>query len=83
MANKRVRTEALNVTGANPAIQLNGTQVVGAPVASTITATTGTLPVANGAWTVANAATPTVAELLEGIVELRKVLYTHGLLTTI
>ena len=40
------------------------------PTALTITATTGTLPTADGSITVANAATPTVAELLEAIVEL-------------
>ena len=36
----------------------------------TTTATTGTLPTANGSVTIANAATPTVAELLEYCVEL-------------
>ena len=36
----------------------------------TITATAGTLPTANGAVTIANAATPTVAELQEAVVEL-------------
>lgn len=36
----------------------------------TITATTGTLPTPNGAVTIANAATPTVAELQEAVVEL-------------
>lgn len=40
------------------------------PTALTITATTGTLPTADGSITVADAATPTVAELLEAIVEL-------------
>lgn len=38
--------------------------------ALTVTATTGTLPTANGSVTIANAATPTVAELLEFCVEL-------------
>lgn len=36
----------------------------------TVTATTGTLPTADGAVTIANAATPTVAELQEFCVEL-------------
>lgn len=40
------------------------TQVV-ALTPNTVTATTGTLPTPNGATTIANAATPTVAELLE------------------
>lgn len=39
--------------------------------AVTVTATLGTLPTANGAVTIANAATPTVAELLEFCVELK------------
>ena len=48
---------------------LNGSINTGvAPV--TITATTGTLPTPNGAVTIANAATPTVVELLEAVVEL-------------
>ena len=36
----------------------------------TVTATSGTLPTANGSVTIANAASPTVAELLEYCVEL-------------
>lgn len=36
----------------------------------TITATTGTLPTPNGAVTIADAASPTVAELQEAVVEL-------------
>ena len=39
--------------------------------ANTVTATTGALPTANGATTIANAATPTVVELLEFCVENR------------
>ena len=46
------------------------TQVV-ALAANTVTATTGTLPTPNGATTIANAATPTVAELLEFCMENR------------
>lgn len=46
------------------------TQVV-ALTANTVTATTGTLPTPNGATTIADAATPTVAELLEFCVENR------------
>lgn len=38
--------------------------------AVTATATTGSLPTANGSVTIANAATPTVTELLEFCVEL-------------
>lgn len=38
--------------------------------ALTISATTGTLPTPNGSVTVANAATPTVSELLEAVMEL-------------
>lgn len=37
----------------------------------TVTATLGTLPVANGAVTIADAATPTNAELLELCMELK------------
>jgi hypothetical protein len=43
---------------------------VAALSALTVTATTGTLPTANGSVTIANAATPTVAELQEFCVEL-------------
>lgn len=39
--------------------------------AMTATATAGTLPTANGSVTIANAATPTVAELQEFCVELK------------
>ena len=44
---------------------------VAALAANTDTATTGTLPTPNGATTIANAATPTVAELLEFCMEIR------------
>ena len=44
---------------------------VAALAANTVTATTGTLPTPNGATTIANAATPTVAELLEFCTENR------------
>ena len=37
----------------------------------TVTATTGTLPTPDGSVTIANAATPTVVELLEFCMELR------------
>lgn len=46
------------------------TQVV-ALSALTVTATTGTLPAAGGSVTIANAATPTVAELLDLCMELK------------
>lgn len=42
----------------------------GAVAALTVTATSGSLPTANGSITIANAATPTVAELQEFCVEL-------------
>lgn len=55
--------------------QINGATSAKASVvalsAMTVTATTGTLPTANGSVTIANAATPTVAELLEFCVELK------------
>lgn len=38
---------------------------VAALTPATVTATTGTLPTPNGATTIANAATPTVSELLD------------------
>lgn len=44
---------------------------VAALAANTVTATTGTLPTPDGATTIANAATPTVAELLEFCMENR------------
>lgn len=47
------------------------TDATGALTANTVTATTGSLPTANGATTIANAASPTVAELLEFCVENR------------
>lgn len=48
-----------------------GTVLQAATVAAlTVTATSGSLPTANGTITIANAATPTVAELQEFCVEL-------------
>ena len=44
---------------------------ISALAAMTVTATAGTLPTANGSVTIANAATPTVAELLEFCMENR------------
>lgn len=52
------------VEGRTPAL------VAGNAVAVTIAATTGSLPTPNGSVTFANAASPTVAELLEAVVEL-------------
>lgn len=49
---------------------VSGSADITALTALTVTATTGTLPTANGSVTIANAATPTVAELLEFCVEL-------------
>lgn len=73
------------------ALKINGVQVVGeqgdAIADLTVTATSGTLPTANGSVTIANAATPTVAELLEYCRELEAKLEallaaqrTHGLI---
>lgn len=42
-----------------------------APSKVAVTATTGSLPAANGAVTIADAAAPTVAELLELCMELK------------
>lgn len=53
-----------------------GTNLQGAAVANlAVTVTAGSLPVADGTLTIANAATPTVAELLEYCVELETKLY--------
>lgn len=52
-------------------ISLRNAARKGGPVANlTVSATAGSLPTANGSVTIANAATPTVAELLEYCVEL-------------
>ena len=59
-----VADEFTGVFNGTVAGALNGQSAV------TITATTGTLPTANGAVTIANAATPTVGELLDAVVEL-------------
>ena len=57
-------TQKIGFYNATPAVQP-------AAVANlTVTATTGSLPTANGSVTIANAATPTVAELLEYCVEI-------------
>lgn len=50
--------------------QRGGVLQAGAVAALTVTATTGSLPTANGSVTIANAASPTVAELQEFCVEL-------------
>jgi hypothetical protein len=57
-------------------------------VVVSVTATTHTLPTADGTLTVADATTPTVAELLEYCTELKAnittiktILHTHGLTT--
>lgn len=47
------------------------TKATGALAINTVTATTGSLPTTDGATTIANAATPTVAELLELAMENR------------
>lgn len=57
------------------ASQIDGAVAAKAQVAAltalAVTATTGTLPTPNGSLTIANAATPTVTELLEFCVELK------------
>lgn len=77
MAN-RVRLAELSMVpplAAEVAAQIDGAVAakteIAALTAMTVTATTGTLPTPNGSVTIANAATPTVAELLEFCVELK------------
>jgi len=57
------------------ATQIDGAVAAKAQVAAltpmTVTATTGTLPTPGGTTTIANAATPTVAELLDFCMELK------------
>jgi hypothetical protein len=75
---------ATDATGVNVAsglaYYLNGTKVVGAQGSAitrlTRTATSGSLPVADGSITIANAATPTVVELLEYCTEIEAKLET-------
>jgi hypothetical protein len=57
-------TNSIGLFGATPAVQPSAIANI------TITATTGTLPTANGSVTIADAAAPTVSELLEYSVEL-------------
>ena len=57
-------TQKISLWNATPVVQPTAVANI------TTTATTGTLPTANGSVTIANAATPTVAELLEYCVEL-------------
>lgn len=57
-------TQKISFWNATPVVQPTAVANI------TTTATTGTLPTANGSVTIANAATPTVAELLEYCVEL-------------
>ena len=77
MANKRRLVELSMVPelAKEVASQIDGAvaakTAVTALAANTVTATTGTLPTPNGATTIANAATPTVAELLEFCMENR------------
>lgn len=61
----------VTMSNAVPAADQRGAVFQGTAVAAlTVTATSGSLPTANGAITIANAATPTVAELQEFCVEL-------------
>jgi len=87
-----VNTSGINLASGKT-LSVAGTQVVGAQGAAvsdlTTTATAGTLPTADGAVTIANAASPTVTELLEYCVELEAKLETllarvraHGLIAT-
>ena len=77
MANKRRLAELGTSTqlAAELATQIDGAVAaktqVSALAINTVTATSGTLPTPNGATTIANAATPTVAELLELAMENR------------
>ncbi|MGM5020192.1 hypothetical protein [Tardiphaga sp. 367_B4_N1_1] len=77
MSNRRRLCELSMVPelAAEVATQIDGAVAAKAQVtalsAMTVTATTGTLPTPNGAVTIANAATPTVAELLEFCMELK------------
>jgi len=57
-------TNSIGLFGATPAVQPSAIANI------TTTATTGTLPTANGSVTIADAAAPTVSELLEYSVEL-------------
>lgn len=57
--------------GVAPPLAKYMTDATDALTENTVTATTGTLPTADGATTIANAASPTVAELLEFCVENR------------
>ena len=57
-------------TSAQGILAATAVQQTDAPTALTIEATTGTLPTADGSVTIADASTPTVAELLEAVVEL-------------
>jgi F0F1-type ATP synthase epsilon subunit len=62
----------VTLSNAVPTASQRGAVLQGTAVAAlTVTATTGTLPTANGAITIADAATPTVAELQEFCVELK------------
>ena len=61
---------ALKATAAQGALAATAVQQTDAPTALAIEATTGTLPTADGSVTIADASTPTVAELLEAVVEL-------------
>ena len=61
---------ALKATAAQGALAATAVQQTDTPTALTIEATTGTLPTADGSLTIADASTPTVAELLEAVVEL-------------
>lgn len=67
MPNKRKLTEL----GMTYPLAKYMTKATDALAINTVTATTGTLPTPDGATTIANAATPTVAELLELAMENR------------
>lgn len=77
MADKRrlaelsMPTELAKEVAAQIDAAVSGQADIIALTALTVTATTGTLPTPNGTVTIANAATPTVAELLEFCVELK------------
>lgn len=77
MADKRRLAELSMVPtlAAEVASQIDGAgakkPAIIALTANTVTATTGTLPTPDGATTIANAATPTVVELLDLCMEIK------------
>ena len=71
MSTELAKETANQIAGAVAAGAVAAKAQIAALTANTVTATTGTLPTPDGATTIANAATPTVAELLELCMELK------------